>query len=96
MKIIYKCESCGKEFDNINVCKYHEMLHLNSVDKFKYYIQNVECQDLCKYCAHIYYVYGCEANCSHKDCTARNNYKDFIPHSSVSTSIIPAKNNKGE
>lgn len=94
MKVIYKCEFCDKQFDNANVCKYHEMLHLNSIDKFKYYIRNVECQDLCKYCARVYYIYGCEQNCQFKDCAAQNNYMHFIPDCSVSIGIMPTKNNK--
>ena len=94
MKIIYQCEFCNKQFDNANICKYHEMLHLSTIDKFKYYICNIEGQDLCKYCNHIYYVYGCEPDCKFKDCTAQNNYQNFNPDISVTTGIIPVKNNK--
>ena len=77
MNTIYECEHCGKQFYNQTCCAYHEILHLKDVEKMKYYIMNCTTEDLCKYCGHVYYVYGCEQECNFKDCNRANNYKDF-------------------
>lgn len=77
MKILYECEYCHEQFNNKNTCMRHEESHLKDVDKFKYHVVYVNKEPLCKYCEHVYYVYGCEENCEYKDCSPMNCYKDF-------------------
>lgn len=77
MKIIYECEYCKEQFNDASTCMAHEILHMCSNDKAKYYIQNVLGKDLCSYCEHAYYVYGCELSCNHNDCNQNNNYQYF-------------------
>ena len=84
MKIRYECDYCHQQFDNEMVCRYHEIEHLNNVDRLKYDIQYIMCEDICQYCAHAYYVYGCELNCPCKNCCDANNYKDFVPVRNIS------------
>ena len=84
MKIRYECDYCHQQFDNETACRCHEIEHLNNIDKLKYDIQNIRCEDICQYCSHAYYVYGCELNCPCKGCCDVNNYKDFIPVRNIS------------
>lgn len=78
MKIKYCCDYCDEQFDSAATCRAHEILHLDGVEKLKYYIRHETFEDLCSYCTNGYYVYGCELNCNHHGCNSKNNYKDFI------------------
>jgi len=77
MKVIYECETCHQQFANKDNCLLCEYSHLDNYDNYKYYLMNIAKDDICKFCANSYYVYGCELNCSHKNCNRANNYKDF-------------------
>lgn len=78
MKHIYECDYCKKQFNDDAACRIHEMLHLNSNDEmFKYWVRNIAKDDICKYCDHAYYVYGCELACSVTDCCMANNHQHF-------------------
>ena len=79
MKILYECDYCDAQFPNEAMCRCHEADHLSDMDKFKYYLKYIVHGDICSYCAHAYYVYGCELNCEHRGCCDTNNYKDFTP-----------------
>ena len=83
MKIIYECEHCGKQFSNSTCCAYHEILHLEDMDKIKYHIMNFTSNDECDYCANAYWVYGCERDCNYINCKYDNNYKYFEPRLEV-------------
>ena len=78
MKVIYKCEVCGREFNSPLDCGHHEESHFSGSSKIKceLYLQG---EDLCDYCEHSYYVYGCEQDCNYDKCSYKNNYKDFQP-----------------
>lgn len=78
MTTIYRCDKCGKEFDTSLACTAHEMSHSGEYTNLKYYLLNT-INDICDYCKHSYYVYGCEQDCQYKDCNWNNHYKDFIP-----------------
>ena len=78
MTTIYKCETRGQEFKSPKECRMCEASHMVSVDRIKYMIM-LNCGNVCDYCNHSYYVYGCEQDCEYKDCRHSNNYKDFIP-----------------
>lgn len=79
MRIKYECSYCGQQFNSKLLCYGHEIdKHLEGVDKIKYCIINVLDEDPCQYCKNVYYVYGCEPNCSYKHCAYSNNYKDFV------------------
>lgn len=78
MKIKFECDYCQKQFEDKYECHDHELSeHINDADKIKYCIINILNEDICSYCSELYYVYGCEPDCSHKDCKRDNNYKDF-------------------
>lgn len=79
MTTIYKCDKCGAEFNDPNECRICEASHMNPVDRIKYDLFYNQGEDICDYCDHSYYVYGCEQDCEHKDCKYSNNYKDFVP-----------------
>ena len=78
MTTIYKCDTCGQEFKSAKECRICEASHMNPVDKIKYMIM-LECKEVCDYCDHSYYVYGCERDCEYPNCTYDNNHKDFVP-----------------
>lgn len=78
MTTIYRCDYCKKDFRGLKECRLHEASHMNSADRTKYLIM-LECMDVCDFCEHSYYVYGCERDCEYKDCKHSNNYKDFTP-----------------
>ena len=79
MTTIYKCDVCGREFESSLVCRSHEASHFTGVERQKYDLIHDHEADICDYCKHSYYVYGCEQDCDHKDCSMRNEYKDFVP-----------------
>ena len=78
MTTIYKCDTCGLEFKSPKECRMCEVSHMAPVDRIKCLIM-LSCGNVCDYCDHSYYVYGCEQDCEYKDCRYSNNYKDFIP-----------------
>lgn len=78
MTTIYKCDTCGQEFKSSKECMMCEASHMVPVDRVKCMIM-FNCGNVCDYCDHSYYVYGCEQDCEYKDCRHSNNYKDFIP-----------------
>ena len=88
MKIKYECNVCGQQFDSPEECYAHEGTHFgldeNLVIKTALLIKQ---EDICDYCGNSYYVYGCEQDCEHKECSFINNYKDFIP-------VIPLHNKR--
>lgn len=83
MIIKYECEYCGELFNHEEDCIEHESSHLTGVEKIKYEVLNKVRwnwnEDICDYCDHSYYVYGCERDCEYKTCCNSNNYKNFIP-----------------
>ena len=79
MTTIYKCDTCGREFENGLSCLLHEANHLQGVDKLKYELMYAYGKNLCDYCDKSFYAYGCEQDCEHKDCKYANNFKDFVP-----------------
>ena len=79
MTTIYKCDTCGQEFNNSRACRLHEGNHFYGVDKLKYELIYTHEEHICDYCDCSYYVYGVERACEHKDCHHANNYKDFVP-----------------
>lgn len=79
MKRLYECEYCKQQFNEEAGCLIHEMTHCTSDnDRFKYWVRNIVKDDVCKYCYHSYYVYGCEQTCSIGDCSMANNYQNFV------------------
>ena len=78
MKVIYKCDVCGREFGSAWVCQSHEASHFDGVDKIKYELHS-QSKEPCDYCKNSYYVYGCERECGFNDCNYSNNHKDFVP-----------------
>lgn len=83
MKFIYECEYCKKQFTDRDACVVHECGHLHGVEAIKYYITNILHKCPCKYCNHVYYVYGCEEDCRYPYCTYSNNYENFTPGQAV-------------
>lgn len=79
MKTIYKCDVCGREFGSSWVCRSHEASHFSGVERMKYDLIHDQEEDICDYCDHSYYVYGCEQDCKFKDCCFKNDYKHFRP-----------------
>ena len=80
MKIRYECEKCKRQFDDKTTCALHETSHIeDDTERIKYFILRYTTEDICKYCSHVYYVYGCEPSCGVTDCCEANNYKCFIP-----------------
>ena len=79
MKTVYKCDFCGNEFSSIGECLNCEESHFEGVEKIKYLLTRNPRTCICDYCAHSYYVYGCEQNCEHTKCGSSNNYIDFKP-----------------
>lgn len=77
MKIICECEYCKKQFGDASICMAHEILHLRGDEEAKYYIRHILNKDLCEYCEHAYYVYGCELACDQNNCNPGNNYQHF-------------------
>ena len=78
MKTKYECEVCGQPFNNPIECQTHEANHFTGVEKLKYELIHSR-NDICDYCDHSYYVYGCELDCNFDGCTYKNNYADFKP-----------------
>ena len=67
MKIVYECEYCGQQFYDKQTCINHEKLCVN-----------FRTGNMCDYCDHAYYVYGCEFDCKYRnDCNILNRYKNF-------------------
>lgn len=79
MQTIYKCDVCGREFGSAWICRSHEASHFPDVERVKYELVHDKKEDICDYCDHSYYVYGCEQNCQFSTCSMTNNYKDFNP-----------------
>lgn len=79
MTTIYKCDFCDETFRNSRECRKHESTHFNGAERLKYILMYSSETDICDYCKHAYYVYGCERDCTFKDCKFSNRYKDFVP-----------------
>lgn len=80
MKVVFQCDICGKDFVSCRECRVHEYNHFAGIDALKYKIIYMQEEDICDYCKHSYYVYGCEHDCDYNDeCKYKNNYKDFAP-----------------
>ncbi len=75
----YVCDVCGREFGSPWVCRSHEASHFSGIERVKYDLVHDPEEDLCDYCDHSYYVYGCEQDCKFKDCAYNNNYQHFKP-----------------
>ena len=77
----YKCDYCGEVFNDYDKCLAHEYEHQNDdVSRAKYLIRYNLRKDLCDYCEHSYFVYGCEIDCQFKkNCNYKNNYELFAP-----------------
>ena len=87
MKIKYECDICGQLFDSSRRCRVHEASHFSGLEKIKYELIHSQEEDICDYCGNSYYVYGCERDCEHKECSFINNYEDFVP-------VIPLHNKR--
>ena len=90
MEVVYRCSFCGKEYYNKQKCSNHELSHFANMSKI---IKDVlgKGKEVCDYCDHSYYVYGCERDCDrYKECRNKNSdYKDFVP-------TLPLRNKKKE
>lgn len=63
----YKCDYCGEVFNDYDKCLAHEYEHQNDdASRAKYLIKYNLRKDLCDYCEHSYFVYGCEIDCQFK------------------------------
>ena len=78
MTTIYRCYCSKNYFRILKECRMHEASHMSSTERIKYLIM-LECMDVCDFCEHSYYVYGCERDCTHNNCNRNNNYSDFVP-----------------
>lgn len=67
MKVIYKCDTCGREFKDSDECEIHEASHGTLIEGIKQAIIS-KGEDICDYCEHSYYVYGCERDCAYGIC----------------------------
>lgn len=79
MTTIYKCDFCDETFRNSRECRKHESTHFNGAERLKYILLHNNETDICDYCKHVYYVYGCERDCVFEDCNPSNRYKGFVP-----------------
>lgn len=80
----YVCEWCGKIYNTKGECAECEKTHLSNVDALKYDI-TLRGESVCTYCKHVYYVYGCEADCKYSGkCSYHNWYKKFEPKTDTS------------
>lgn len=77
----WKCCTCGKIYTDIKKAQVCELSHMDlENDKIKYYINNILVgENVCDYCKHSYYVYGCEQECDIKDCYFDKDYPKFEP-----------------
>lgn len=78
MITIYRCDVCDREFDSLEECRDHERTHFEGNNRIKYDLISAN-SDVCDYCQKSYYVYGCERDCDHKNCSMVNFYSDFEP-----------------
>lgn len=78
MKIIYKCDTCGREFRDPDECEIHETSHGTLVEDIKQAIISKH-EELCDYCEYSYYVYNCERDCAYDDCRSRWRHPQFKP-----------------
>lgn len=78
MITIYRCDVCYREFDSPEGCRDHERTHFEGNNRIKYDLISAN-SDVCDYCQKSYYVYGCERDCDHKNCSIVNFYSDFEP-----------------
>lgn len=73
----YFCDFCNKEFSSEVQCKIHEKVEHEGYPKDASFILGWG-HDPCEYCAHAYYVYGCEQECEHKkDCLEKHKWAKF-------------------
>lgn len=79
MTTVYRCDVCYREFDSAQGCRNHERTHFDGNNQIKYDLLNSDVNNICDYCQHSYYVYGCERDCSHKNCSRVNFYCEFEP-----------------
>lgn len=75
----YNCDYCRRIFGDETECRLHEMGHLDKNGQIKYDIIHIQKKDVCDFCEHSYYVYGCERDCGIKDCGYENCFKHFVP-----------------
>ena len=86
--VYYECTCCNtayeREIDAL-MCEERHLLDGKDDNYSRYDLLRIynliesRNADPCDYCKHAYYVYGCEQDCKFKDCSFRNNYKDFKP-----------------
>ena len=78
MQIKYVCDYCGNDFSTEEKCRQCEMSHLTDIEKLKYDIKYNQHKDLCDFCDHSFYVYGCEQDCQHtSECMAKHKWAKF-------------------
>ena len=81
MTQLWKCDICGKTFLKKEDCEFHEIAHddCDLETRIRLKCKNKKL-DLCDYCDHVYYVYGCEKDCEVRNkCTYARNYPYFKP-----------------
>lgn len=78
MKVVYKCDTCGRVFKDPNECEIHETSHGTLVENIRQTIIS-KGQELCDYCEHSYYVYGCERDCTYRTCKSGLTHREFRP-----------------
>ena len=80
MKQVWRCDTCGRIFDDSRKCSEHEISHLPCSEQKKAILSkcNYTGKEICDYCTHAFYVYGCEFDCQFKDrCTKKSYWPDF-------------------
>jgi hypothetical protein len=77
MTTLYKCDTCGQEFTDKDMCFIHECSHIENENERLIKIILHEGEEPCDYCEKSYYVYGCERDCECK--VSCNNYNQFVP-----------------
>lgn len=77
MTTLYKCDTCGKEFNSKHDCFICECSHIENENECIKQVIIYNKKDPCDYCNRSYYAYGCERDCECK--VPCNNYDQFVP-----------------
>lgn len=82
MKILFACEFCGAIYETSRgamKCEFsHSNLFLNDSNNLSNFCSFYLNKDICDFCKHAYYVYGCELDCQKKECQMNRNRPDFV------------------
>lgn len=77
MTTLYKCDTCGQEFADKDMCFIHELSHIKTKNERIEHTIVYYGKEPCDYCENSYYAYGCERDCGCK--VPCNNYDQFVP-----------------